>query len=55
MKATFCIELKLDYPDIKEKHKMMAVMNTLVGDIQELLDEDVTDVNLLNHTLTFAD
>jgi hypothetical protein len=53
MTAEFCIKIKVDYPSISDRQEMTRWVNTLVGDIQEHLDEDVMDVELLNHTLVF--
>lgn len=53
MEAEFCIKIKVDYPSISEKTDMMKWIKTIVGDITEHLDDDVTDVELLNHTLIF--
>jgi hypothetical protein len=52
MKAEFCMRVKMDCPAITDKEMMMKLVKGIIKDMREYMDlEEVTDMELLNHTL----
>lgn len=53
MHATFQVKITMSLPSVQTKEEMLKWIQTIVGDINEHLDDDIESIELLNHTLIF--